>query len=252
MSQGLLLFAGLFLPLFPLSMVFNEVFSRVQSHKLRIVLLLVWPQLGIALAHTAGVDIPTWIIVWALLTALMYGFRALVLRELSLWVSFFATSAWAVLWAVMDGDVSTAQMMHYALGFSLPLVLLVLLGGELEQRFGAAYTGLYNGIAETLPRLSGVLVLVVLAVIATPLFPAFSAMLAAVVNTAAQSFMAALMVCLVWLVWGWAGARLLQGFIIGEAQTSSAIDLGVARAWVYSLTLVVLVVCGIFMIGGLS
>src|SRR3569623_1433547 len=57
------------------------------------------------------------------------------------------------------------------------LVVLALLTGGLERRFGAAYTGLYGGLAQVLPRFSGVLVFVVLAVIATPVFPAFLAML---------------------------------------------------------------------------
>ncbi len=252
MSQGLLIIAGLFLPLFPLSMVFNEVFDRVRATKLRILLLFIWPQIGIGIAHSTGVDIPAWLVIWALLTALLYGFRALVLREVSLWVSFLATSAWAVLWVVMDGDITGTQLAFYALGFSAPLALLVLIGGELEKRFGAAYTGLYNGIAETLPRLSGVLVFVVLAVIATPVFPGFSAMISAVVNASYQSFFAALMLSLVWLVWGWAGARLLQGLIIGEPKGEGISDLSSGSTWSYVLMVSVLIICGVYMIGGLS
>ena len=61
----------------------------------------------------------------------------------------------------------------YALGFSAPLVLLALLSAGLEKRFGAAYTDLYGGLAQSIPRFSGVLVVVILAAIATPLFPGF-------------------------------------------------------------------------------
>ena len=252
MSQGLLIIAGLFLPLFPLSMVFNEIFDRVRAGKLRILLLFIWPQVGIGIAHSAGVDIPTWIIIWALLTALLYGFRALVLRELSLWVSFLATSSWAVLWAVMGGDVSGGELVFYALGFSAPLSLLILLGAELEKRFGAAYAGLYSGIAQTLPRLSGVLVVVVLAVVATPIFPGFSTMLSATISILSQSFFAAFMVSVVWLVWAWAGVRLLQGFIVGESKDQTISDISSSCVWSYVLVLSVLGIGGIYMIGGLS
>ena len=252
MSTGLILIAGLFLPLFPLSMVFNEVFSRVANDKLRIILLLVWPQIGLILAHSAGVDVPGWVIIWALLTALLYGFRALVLREVSLWVSFLATSTWAMLWVAMDGNASGSDLIYYALGFSAPLALLVMIGGELEKRFGAAYTGLYNGIAETLPRLSGALVFVVLAIIATPLFPTFTAMLAAIINASSQSMTAAVMASLVWLLWGWGGARLIQGLIIGETKEAAVTDLSSGRAWAYGATLTLLAIFGINLMGGLS
>ena len=253
MSLGLIIIAGIFLPLFPLSMVFNTLFDRARNTKLRILILLVWPQIGLLIAHSAGVDIPTWVLVWAGLTALLYGFRALVLREVSMWVSFIATSSWAVLWAVMDGNATSGEMIYFALGFSIPLAILVLLASELEKRFGAAYTGLYNGIAETLPRLSGVLSMVVLAIIATPLFPAFSGMLAGIVNAASASFFAASLLSLVWLIWGWAGARLLQGLLIGEPKESVvAEDLGCGRAWGYGLLLTGLVIVGINMIGGLA
>ena len=53
----------------------------------------------------------------------------------------------------------------------------------LERRFGAAYTGLYGGLARTIPRFSGVFVTVVVAAIATPLFPTFFIMLDMVVDT---------------------------------------------------------------------
>ncbi len=252
MSQAWLLLAGLFLPLFPLSMVFNDLFNRIGNGKLRIVLLMVWPQIGVAIVHAAGIDVPGWIMVWALLTALLYGFRSLVLREVSLWVSFVATSAWAVLWLVMTADVAWSELFYYALGFSVPLALLIVLSGELETRFGAAYTGLYNGIAETLPRLSGVLVIAVLAVVATPVFPGFSVMMAAILHASAQSLVTALLLLLVWLVWGWTGARLLHGLIIGDSKHTTVSDLGSGRAWSYGALLVVMAVIGMNMIGGLA
>ena len=252
MSEVLLVIAGLFLPLFPLSMVFNEVFSRIQAQKLRIVLLVIWPQIGIILASMANIDIPGWIIAWALFTSFFYGFRAVALREVGLWTSFIATSSWAILWLVLDSDSGYGQIAFYALAFSAPLALLILLCGELEKRFGAAYTDLYGGLAETVPRLSGVLVFVVLAVIASPLFPNFTAMLAAITNASAGSFVAAATVGCIWLIWSWAGARLLQGLIVGPAHEEKPADLEKNCTWVYVAILSVLVISGIYSIGCLA
>lgn len=252
MSEVLLLIAGLFLPLFPLSMVFNTVFDRLRAGIWRVLLLLVWPQIGIAIAYSAGIEIPTWVIVWALLTAMLYGFRALTLREVGLWTSFLATSAWALLWLTIDPNQELSRFVSYALGFSAPLALLILLCGELEKRFGAAYTGLYGGLALSLPRLSGVLVMVVLAITATPFFPGFATMLAAIFNSSADSFMVAFVAALVWLIWSWAGARLLQGLIVGPAHEEPTADLSLTVTWSYAVILGLLVICGIYSIGCLS
>lgn len=251
MSEILLLLAGLFLPLFPLSMVFNEVFQRIRATSLRVVLLLIWPQIGVVIAHGAGVEIPDWIIFWALASSLLYGFRALALREVGLWTSFMAVSAWAILWLVMDSQAELNQLALYALALSAPLALLVLLSGELEKRFGAAYTGLYGGLALSLPRLSGVLVFVVLAIIATPMFPGFSVMMAAIIEQSSQSFVAAVIVAIIWLLWSWAGARLLQGIIVGQTQEEIKTDLSGNSTWIYSVMLILLVISGIYTIGNL-
>jgi len=244
--------AGVFLPLFPLSMVFNLLFSRIRNAQARSVLLLIWPQIGLSLVSAAGASAPSWFLALALFTSALYAFRAVSLREVGQWVGYLATSAWALLWVVMLSGHTDPQLIRwYALGFSLPLVLLTLLGAQLEQRFGAAYTGLYGGLAQMLPRMSGVLVCVVLAVVATPLFPGFFAMLATVVATAPTAPLAALVMVGVWLLWSWAGARLLQGLIVGPANAAGAPDLSLASTWTYAAVLVALFVGGLYVTGDL-
>lgn len=252
MSEVLLIFAGLFLPLFPLSMVFNTLFDRIKATKLRIALLLIWPQIGIIIAYAANIDIPGWIIFWALFTSVLYGFRALALREVGLWTSFIATSAWAILWVTLDTNQELSTLVFYALGISIPMGMLILLCGELEKRFGAAYTDLYGGLALTTPRLSGVLVMVVLAIIATPLFPGFTSMLATIIGSAVNSFSTAVTLSVIWFIWSWAGARLLQGLIVGPAHEESSPDLNLNTTWSYAAVLIVLMISGIYSIGGLS
>jgi hypothetical protein len=249
MSLGLYLLAGLFLPLFPLSMAFNALFGRIRSALLRGLMLLLWPQVGLALLPANDAATPAWLVAWALLTSALYGFRALALREVGLWTGFLATSTWALLWIPALAGLGEGVLRTHALGFSVPLLLLALLTAELERRFGAAYAGLYGGLAHTLPRLAGVLVVVVLAVIATPLFPTFFAMLTAIV---AATPAAALGLVAVWLLWSWAGARLLQGLVVGPSADGGPSDLSLAATWAYAVVLAALVVAGVSLNGALQ
>ncbi|MGW8246614.1 MAG: hypothetical protein ACWGOV_00775 [Acidiferrobacterales bacterium] len=254
MSHLFLILAGLFLPLFPLSMVFNLLFARLRHPMLRAVVLLAWPQVGLAIIFTAGVAVPGWLLVWALLTSLLYGLRALVLREVGLWSGFVATSAWALLWILHGSGASPmqtqVQMQLFGLGISAPLVLLAFLVAGLERRFGAAYLGLYGGLAHSLPRFTGVLVVVVLAVIATPLFPTFFAMLSMIIKAFPATPIIAVGVGVVWLLWSWAGARLLQGLITGPQQLAVA-DLGQANMWIYVVVLAGLMFSGVYWLGAI-
>lgn len=243
--------AAAFLPLFPLSMVFNVLFSRVRSAPLRAALLLAWPQLGLSLALAGNLQASRWFAICALFTSALYAFRAISVREVGQWIGYLATSAWALLWLVLFDHASAGVLRLSALGFSVPLVLLALLGDALERRFGAAYTGLYGGLAQRVPRLSGVLVCVVLAVIAVPLFPSFFAMFATVAVAAPTAPFAALTVAAIWLLWSWAGVRLLQGLIVGPADGGRVADISVFSTWAYAAVLVMLFASGLYVTGGL-
>ncbi len=244
--------AALFLPVFPLSMAFNMLYARTRSVALRVLLLLAWPQAGVAVLSVSSGDIPVWVILFAIWTALLYGVRALALREVSIWTGFLATSAWAVLWIPAYGGAESVQLQLYALGFSAPLVLLALLVTELERRFGAAYTGLYGGLAHALPRLSGVLVFVVLAITATPLFPGFATMLDVIVTALPAMPVVAAVLAGTWLLWSWAGVRLLHGLIIGPAGEAAPQDLSPSATWAYVAALGALFAAGIYAMGGLA
>ncbi|MDJ0738978.1 MAG: hypothetical protein QNJ91_04635 [Gammaproteobacteria bacterium] len=249
MTPLIWLLAALFLPLFPLSMLFNALLARVTHVWLRGLLLLVWPQVGLALLATTSQPLPDLVLPWATLTAALYALRALAMRDLGGWSGFIATSSWALLWIALWAGRDHAVVALYALGFSLPLLLLAQLGACLERRFGAAYTGVYGGLAQSLPRFSAILVLVVLAVVATPLFPAFASMLGMTIAIVPGSPATAVGMLLVWLLWTWAGARLLQGLIVGTADAHGGGDLGRAATWSYSALLGALVVAGVVSIG---
>lgn len=245
--------AAIFLPLFPLSAAFVALFVAVPGASLRSALLLLWPQIGVSLLFAAKTGAPTWLAGLALFTAALYALRAVSLREMTRWIAYLATSAWSLLWCLaLFSDVSAAALHLYALGFSVPLVLGTLLAGHLERQFGAAYTGLYGGLAQVLPRFSAVLVFVVLATIATPLFPGFVAMLATVVAGAAATPALAAAAALVWLLWTWAGIRLLHGLVIGPAGETQGPDLGRVATWGYAIALVLLFAGGIYAMGELQ
>lgn len=243
----LLLIAGLFLPLFPLSIVLNVAVTRLRHPVARFVLLLLWPQLGVMALQAAGQDVPSAFVPWALLSAGFYALRLLTVRDLGLWASFLATSALALTWALANGGASIAELRFFAFWFSLPAALLALLTGPLSRRFGAAYAGLPGGLAGMLPRLSGVLVLAALAGVATPPFPTFFAMLGLLQRL---GWSAALGTVFIWLIWGWAAIRLVQGFVVGPARQGSIDDIGRPSTLAYASLLVAFVAAGLYLTGG--
>lgn len=247
MSTLSILIIGLFLPLFPLSMVFNLLFHRVSDPLPRGVLLLAWPHLGLWLLGWLGTDLPQWVVAWSLATAAFYALRALAVREVGIWTGFMATSAWALLWIPLLAGESAFTLRYEALGFSAPLLLLALLVAGLERRFGAAYTCLHGRLAGIMPRYSGVLVAVLLAVMATPLFPGFFTLLTTIV-TASPGVAASL--AGVWLLWSWTGVRLLQGLIVGPPATEQAPDISVAQTFGYTAALLGLAIVGVSFAGG--
>jgi len=245
----IILVAGIFLPLFPMSMLFNAVIENIKHAWLRAVLFVVWPLCGLFLVLYSKVDIPDWVLPLALTTSALYALRMLSLREVNQWNGFLATSLWSLIWLSIMQDTSAVLLYSYALSMSAPLVLLVLLTAGLEQRFGAAYTELYGGLARTIPRYAGVLVTVVVAAIATPLFPTFFIMLNMVVEVISAMPFAAMALLLIWLLWSWAGARLIQGLIVGRASDIEMVDMNVTTISLFSLVLMALIVAGLYLSG---
>lgn len=244
-----LLLIGFFLPLFPLSVAVNVLLERMPNPWARALVLLVWPQIGVFLVADHIGELPDWIKYWGLATAGLYAFRMLAMREVNRWIGFLATSSWALLWTPVYKGLSLAEIEVLALGFGLPLAIMAVLSGEIAKRYGAAYTGLYGGLAVAMPRLTGVLIVSLFAAIATPVFPAFFAVLHTLVIS--QPLPAVWLVS-IWGTWSWGAARLLQGLIVGPAELPHPEDLGIAMTWVLSLLLGGLAVLGLMYTGGLA
>jgi NADH:ubiquinone oxidoreductase subunit 4 (subunit M) len=241
--------AAVFLPLFPLSMLFNRLLAGVANPWLRGLLLLLWPQAGVAALAWHGGDVPDLLLAWAVVTALFYAYRAVALNDAGQWAGFVATSAWALLWL---GDTADATLLHLqALAFSFPFVVLSLLSGEITRRFGAAHTGLGGGLAVATPRLAALFVVAVLATVATPVFPGFFAMLALVVGRVSSAALADGGLVVVWLLWSWSSARLLQGIVVGPRRHAAVEDLSLASTWGFGVVLLLLAVAGPMLAGGI-
>ncbi len=244
-----LILIGFFLPLFPLSLGINILLARLPNAWARAFVLLLWPQIGVFLVTEHIGELPNWIKYWGLATAGLYAFRMLAMREVNLWIGFLATSSWALLWMPAYKGLSLAEIEVLALGFGLPLAIMAILSGEIAKRFGAAYIGLYGGLAVAMPRLTGLLVMSLFAAIATPVFPAFFAVLHTLVIS--QPLPAVWLVT-IWGTWSWGAARLLQGLIVGPAELPYPKDLGGGMTWVLSLLLAALAFVGLTYTGRLA
>ena len=243
-----LIIAALFLPLFPLGMVFNVVLQRLHSAWQRALLLLLWPLPGVWLLHNASVDVSNAIVLWSLFSALLYGFRAVVVRDLNMWTGFMATSAWSLVWLALAVGVKPNQLVLHVLAFSVPLVMLTCLAAEIERRYESVFAGIVSGVAQAQPRLSGALLITMLAAIASPLFPGFFSMLGNVTRAVGVMPYAAVGVAAVWLLWSWSGARLLQDMLVGSVHRSGD-DLGRGTTTIYIALLMILFVAGLYLSG---
>lgn len=233
MNTLLLLLAGFFLPLFPLSIVFNVLLGRLKNHPvIRVVLLMIWPQIGVLLLVAAGLPLNSdFFVWWGLLSAVFYAWRLLTVRDLAHWVAMLATSAWALSWATAATPTDAHSLHAFVLWLSIAPALLELVSIALKRRFGAAYSGLVSGLARDLPRLSSLIVIVVLAAMALPVFPGFFALLQLLTHT---GLVLAIPVLLTWLLWSWAGTRLLDGLVFGPRSGAVAADLDLRLTWAAS------------------
>ncbi len=240
--------AALFLPLFPLGMVFNLLFQRVRAVWLRTLLLLLWPLPGVWILHAVPPELSGGLLLWALASALLYGFRAVVVRELYVWTGFLATSAWSLAWIALAAGSGLDQLILQVLAFSLPLALLTNLAAALERRYESAFAGIVRGVAQAQPRLAGMLVITLLAVIGSPLFPAFFSMLGNVTGTVGSMPVVAIGVATVWFLWSWSGARLLQELLVGPAHLTAQ-DLSRGATTTCAALLLLLVAAGLYLSG---
>ncbi|WP_018861840.1 MULTISPECIES: hypothetical protein [unclassified Thioalkalivibrio] len=248
MSALLILVAAFFLPLFPMSLAFNALAARITNTYVQVALFVAWPQIGVALilwgdiAPFAGV-----LVVWATLSAILYAFRLLTIRDVGRWAALLASSTWPLVWLFALQLPAETDVIGFALAMTAAPLLMLLVRDALVRRLETAYTGLHGGLARDLPRLSGMIVVATLCAMALPLFPGFFALLTLLGGATPG---AALGVLLTWLLWSWAGARLLQGTVFGPRSGAIAEDLPATSVWAFAGLVALLVVSGLLWTGG--
>ena len=245
----LLILAGIFLPVFPLSMIFNALLEKTSQCWVKVIITVAWPLIGLYIVLNNSIELPGWFIPLALFTSVLYALRMLSLREVNQWTGFLATSIWALLWLALEQNSISNQLYGYAFSITIPLVILLILSKGLEDRFGAAYTDLYGGLARTIPRFAGILVVSSTAAVATPLFPSFFFMFDLVITTVPVDLYAAFALILTWLLWSWAGARLIQGLIVGRASNVTIVDMEMYSVVLYGLAMFALMFYGLHLGG---
>lgn len=258
----LFLVAGLFVPLYPLSIGANLLLKRqvdtdgsdpLSRPEVKAALMLLLPlvgvglmQLGLSLAD--GDSAPTaWFALWGGLTSLLYAFRLLSVRDGKIWIAQLYTSALALIWV---GAAQEVAPLLPALGLVLSLLPLSLLLAQLTQRFGIARVGLYPGLGVRMPVFSSVFVPAVLVAVAVPFSPAFFAIAdLAFGGLGTNEPMTLVPVGLSWLLWTWAGINLLTGIVFGVPREDLVYaDLSHRDAFRYGAAMLALALFGIVLV----
>ena len=247
MSILLLILAAFFLPLFPASVVFNRLAAATGNLPVQLALFVLWPQVGIFLLLWGELEPGSVVAAWATLSAILYAFRMLTVREVGRWSAMLASSAWPLVWLFAAQGPSTADLVIFTFALTAAPALMLLVREALASRLEAAFTGLHGGLARDLPRLSGMIVVATLAAMALPVSPGFFALLALLSGTTLGMAMGIL---LTWLLWSWAGARLLQGTVFGPRSGPVAADLPALATWAIALLIAVASVAGLVWTGG--
>ena len=244
----LLLVAIVLLPLLPFSFGVNAVL-RLAPGWLRALLLLVLPVGGAALLATQPVPqgpLAQVLPAVAVLTALLYAWRLLAVRELFIWARLQATSAWPLVWLGWLFGLQGDQVIAVAVALALPAVVLTLLACALQRRTGGAYLGLRGRLGAAYPRLTGAVAVAVIAALAAPPFPGFFALLMVL---HAVPVAAAIALLAVWLLWSWAAGLLWQHALYGAPWPLPAGGSDLPRAAGAAWVVLAVVVVGLGLIG---
>lgn len=160
MTTLLLLLAGLFLPLYPLSIGANLLLQSGAGtgierpgpwsrplFKAAVILLMpligVWLlRLGLSRVEGDASGLITVFAVWGGATSVLYAFRLLSTRDGQIWIGQLYSSALALIWV---GAAHGVAPLLPALGLAVSLLPLLFLMGSLTRRFGIARVGLYPG-----------------------------------------------------------------------------------------------------------
>lgn len=259
------LLAGLFLPLFPLSIGANLLLQRqpplqgqdpLAGPGVKAALILLMPlagvalvQLGLSLAGEAVGTIASAFAVWGGLSSMLYAFRLLSVRDGQIWIGQLYCSALALVWIGIPQGVPPLLP---AVGLTLSLLPLTILLSYLTRRFGIARVGLYPGLSGRMPVFSALFVAAVLVAVAVPFSPGFFAITdLAFGGVGANELITLVPISLSWLLWTWAGINLITGIVFGKPRDDLAyVDLDRRAALLHGAGMLALSLFGIFLVEG--
>jgi hypothetical protein len=261
----LFLLAGLFLPLYPLSIGANLLLKRqvgfdgadpLSRPSVKAAAIVLMPligvglmQLGLALAADEAHQLINLFALWGGLTSLFYAFRLLSVRDGRIWIAQIYSSALALIWI---GAAHQVPPLLPTLGLTLSLLPLSFLLAQLTRRFGIARVGLYPGLGISMPVFSALFVPAVLVAVAVPFSPAFFAIIdLAFGGLGANELIVLAPLSLSWLLWTWAGINLLTGIVFGTPREDlSYVDFGRRDAMLYGFGMLALSLFGIVLVEG--
>jgi hypothetical protein len=261
----LFLLAGLFLPLYPLSIGANLLLQRKAGSggagprtglPFKAAAIVLMPVIGVGLmklglsrAATDHQGLISAFALWGGLTAVLYAFRLLSARDGQIWIGQLYSSALALIWVGVAHDVAPLLP---ALGLAISLLPLLFLMGVLTRRFGIARVGLYPGLGVRMPVFSSLFVAAVLVAVAVPFSPAFFAIAdLAFGGVGINELVTLVPVSLAWLLWTWAGVNLLTGIVFGAPREDLVYaDLEGRDALLHGSGMLALAVFGIVLVEG--
>lgn len=237
------------LPLFPFSWVFNRFVGLLPAGAAQGLAVVALPQLGLQLLRFAPpARALSWLgphegMAWAVVSALLYGFRTLSVRELGIWTRLLASSGLALVWVGWWRGLPVPLLALTALSWTVPAAVLFFLVGALSRRLGGAYLGLRGGLVAAMPRMAASITLTVLALTATPLFATFFATLGDL-RLLPLSWLPGALPLL--FLWGWVAGRLFQDVLFGNYRGEAVTDLGRGAAALTGLALLATVALGFY------
>ena len=232
------------LPLFPATLWMNRLLQALPVG-LRAVALVALPVAGAYLLGRAPVPAgaASPLAALAVVTALLYAWRLLAVREAFVWARLQASSAWPLIWLAWLHGMPAESLLAVALALSLPPAALTSIGQSLARRIGGAYLGLRGRLGPAYPRLAGLWVLALIAALAAPPAPGFFAILAVMYLLPGSLVFAVLAT---WLMWSWAAALQWQHGLYGPPwpRRAGTEDLSATASAVWLVLAVAAVILG--------
>ncbi len=201
------LLAGIFLPLFPLSMLTSYILQK--SVRFRYPFLVVFAVLGAVLwSQLQSLGVYEWVVYVALFTSVLYAFRSLSVKDLSRWAVYMFISTFSLIWLYPANVEGSGALLVFL--FSFPFLLLFLVDTLIVRRFGSSNIRLVKGLGLGTPLLGFFTTISILGAIGVPTSSSFVNMLLL------SSFSSKFAVILNWFLWGWSGVRILSSLVFGS------------------------------------